>query len=106
MLFRSLPELGETVKLEHLLRDWPEGRTLFFADENGGMPAAVAYSLHDGPAALLIGPEGGFDEAERAAVRAHPAAVALSLGPRILRGETAAIAGTALWMGMQGDWFG
>lgn len=102
----ALPELGQTSKLDHLLRDWPEGRTLFFADENGGMPAAVAFSLHSGPAALLIGPEGGFDEAERAAVRAHPAAVALSLGPRILRGETAAIAGTALWMGMQGDWFG
>lgn len=102
----ALPELGDTAKLDHLLRDWPEGRTLFFADENGGMPAAVAFSLHAGPAALLIGPEGGFDEAERAAVRAHPSAVALSLGPRILRGETAAIAGTALWMGMQGDWFG
>lgn len=102
----ALPDLGETVKLEHLLRDWPEGRTLFFADENGGIPAAVAFSINNGPAALLIGPEGGFDDAEREAVRAHPAAVALSLGPRILRGETAAIAGTALWMGMQGDWFG
>ncbi|TXI10844.1 MAG: 16S rRNA (uracil(1498)-N(3))-methyltransferase [Novosphingobium sp.] len=102
----ALPDLGETMKLEHLLREWPEERTLFFADENGGMPAAVAFSIHSGPAALLIGPEGGFDETERALVRAHPAAVALSLGPRILRGETAAIAGTALWMGMQGDWFG
>ncbi|MBB4613253.1 16S rRNA (uracil(1498)-N(3))-methyltransferase [Novosphingobium taihuense] len=102
----ALPELSDRAKLDHLLRDWPEGRTLFFADENGGMPAAVAFSLHAGPAALLIGPEGGFDEAERAAVRAHPAAVALSLGPRILRGETATIAGMALWMGMQGDWFG
>jgi 16S rRNA (uracil1498-N3)-methyltransferase len=102
----ALPELGETTKLDHLLRHLPEGRTLFFADENGGMPAAVAYSISNGPAALLIGPEGGFDEAEREAVRAHPAAVALSLGPRILRGETAAIAGTALWMGLQGDWFG
>lgn len=102
----ALPDLDETVKLEHLLRDWPKGRTLFFADENGGIPAAVAFSINNGPAALLIGPEGGFDDAEREAVRAHPAAVALSLGPRILRGETAAIAGTALWMGMQGDWFG
>lgn len=103
----ALPSLGETVKLDQLLRDWPEGRKLFFADENGGMQAAAAFSIHGKePVALLIGPEGGFDEAERAAIRAHPAAVAIALGPRILRGETAAIAGTALWMGLQGDWFG
>lgn len=101
----ALPVLGETVKLDQLLRDWPEGRTLFFADENGGMPAGAAFALHGAvPAALLIGPEGGFDETERASIRAYPAAIAIGLGPRILRGETAAIAGTALWMGMQGDW--
>ncbi|WP_298283845.1 16S rRNA (uracil(1498)-N(3))-methyltransferase [Novosphingobium sp.] len=100
----ALPVLGETVKLDALLRDWPEGRVLFFADENGGMPVAEAFATHKGPAALLVGPEGGFDEAERAAIRAHPAAVAIALGPRILRGETAAIAGMALWMGMNGDW--
>ena len=103
----ALPGLGEAVKLEQLLRDWPEGRTLFFADENGGMPAAAAFALRGGePAALLVGPEGGFDDVERAAVRAHRDAVAIALGPRILRAETAAIAGTALWMGLQGDWFG
>ncbi|MBB3859156.1 16S rRNA (uracil1498-N3)-methyltransferase [Novosphingobium hassiacum] len=101
----ALPALGDPVKLDQLLRDWPEGRTLFFADENGGMQAGAAFALHGiAPAALLIGPEGGFDEAERASIRAHPAAIAIGLGPRILRGETAAIAGTALWMGMQGDW--
>lgn len=100
----ALPVLGETVKLDGLLREWPEGRTLFFADENGGMPVAEAFVAHRGPAAVLIGPEGGFDEAERAAIRAHPAAVAIALGPRILRGETAAIAGMALWMGLNGDW--
>lgn len=102
----ALPSLGETVKLDQLLRDWPEGRTLFFADENGGIPAAAAFSLHCGPAALLVGPEGGFDETERSAIRAHPAAVGIALGPRILRGETASIAGMGLWMGLQGDWFG
>lgn len=100
----ALPLLGETVKLDALLRDWAEGRVLFFADENGGMPVAEAFAAHRGPAALLVGPEGGFDEAERAAIRAHPAAVAIALGPRILRGETAAIAGMALWMGLNGDW--
>ena len=54
--------------------------------------------------ALLVGPEGGFDTAERSAIRAHAQARAITLGPRILRGETAAIAGTALWMATAGDW--
>jgi 16S rRNA (uracil1498-N3)-methyltransferase len=100
----ALPELAGTVKLEALLRDWPADRTLFFADELGGDPAAGAFLAHPGPAALLIGPEGGFDDAERAAVRALPQARAISLGPRVLRGETAAISATALWMATSGDW--
>jgi 16S rRNA (uracil1498-N3)-methyltransferase len=100
----ALPELGEVTKLETVLRDWPEGRALFFADEQGGAPAATAFAAHKGPAAVLIGPEGGFDDTERAAIRAHPMARPISLGPRILRGETAAIAATSLWMGVAGDW--
>jgi 16S rRNA (uracil1498-N3)-methyltransferase len=100
----ALPELHAPNRLAALLADWPEGRALFFADELGGAPAAQAFAAHDGPAALLIGPEGGFDDAERAAIRAHPAARATSLGPRILRGETATIAATALWMATAGDW--
>ena len=62
------------------------------------------FAAHHGPAALLIGPEGGFDEAVRAAIRALPVARPITLGPRILRGETAAIAAAALWMGTAGDW--
>jgi 16S rRNA (uracil1498-N3)-methyltransferase len=100
----ALPALDETFKLDALLRDWPEGRRLFFADEAGGVPAGAAFAMFPGPAALLIGPEGGFDDAERQVIRAHPATVAITLGPRILRAETAAIAGTALWMGTVGDW--
>jgi 16S rRNA (uracil1498-N3)-methyltransferase len=100
----ALPELAEPVKLEALLRGWPGERTLFFADELGGEPAAAAFVANPGPAALLIGPEGGFDDAERAAVRALPQARPIGLGPRILRGETAAIAATALWMATAGDW--
>jgi 16S rRNA (uracil1498-N3)-methyltransferase len=100
----ALPTLGEVTKLDALLRDWPEGRALFFADELGGVPAAAAFVAHNGPAAVLIGPEGGFDDAERAAILAHPMARPISLGPRILRGETAAIAATSLWMGVAGDW--
>ena len=100
----ALPELAAPEKLEQLLKHWPPGRALFFADELGGDPAAAAFAAHSGPAALVIGPEGGFDDAERAAIRAHPQARAITLGPRILRGETAAIAGAALWMGVKGDW--
>lgn len=100
----ALPALAETTKLDALLRDWPADRALFFADEEGGAPAAAAFAAHTGPAAILTGPEGGFDQAERDAVRAHPAAVAITLGPRILRGETAGIAAVALWMGTRGDW--
>lgn len=100
----ALPELAEPVKLEALLRDWPAERRLFFADELGGEPAVRAFAGDPGPAAVLIGPEGGFDDAERAAVRALPQARPISLGPRILRGETAAIAAAALWMAAAGDW--
>lgn len=100
----ALPRLAPPVKLDALLRGWEAGRALFFADENGGDPAASAFAAHTGAAALLIGPEGGFDAEERTAIRAHAAARAITLGPRILRGETAAIAGCALWMGTAGDW--
>jgi 16S rRNA (uracil1498-N3)-methyltransferase len=100
----ALPELAAPVKLEMLLKSWPQSRALFFADELGGDPAAATFAAHSGPAALLTGPEGGFDEAERAAVRLFSPARAITLGPRILRGETAAIAATALWMGTSGDW--
>jgi 16S rRNA (uracil1498-N3)-methyltransferase len=100
----ALPELAEVVKLDALLQAWPGERTLFFADELGGEPAVAAFGAASGPAALLIGPEGGFDEAERAAIRALPQARPITLGPRILRGETAAIAATALWMASAGDW--
>ncbi len=100
----ALPALDAPVKLDALLADWPQGRALFFADELGGEAPAAAFARHAGPAALLIGPEGGFTEAERAAIRAHPQAHAISLGPRILRGETAAITALSLWMAIAGDW--
>lgn len=99
----ALPVLAVPVKLEHMLRDWPEDRALFFANEMGGETAAEAFA-GSRKAALLTGPEGGFDDAERAAIRALPQARAITLGPRILRGETAAIAATALWMAIAGDW--
>ncbi len=100
----ALPELAEPVKLGALLKQRDPARTLFFADELGGAPAREAFAASPGPAALLTGPEGGFDDAEREAIRALPSAAPITLGPRILRGETAAIAAVSLWMAIAGDW--
>lgn len=100
----ALPELDDMQKLDALLKGWPAGRTLFFADETGGEPMASVFPAHTGPAAFLIGPEGGFAPEERDMIRAHKQAVPISLGPRILRAETAAIASVASWMAMNGDW--
>ncbi|MDO7843494.1 16S rRNA (uracil(1498)-N(3))-methyltransferase [Sphingomonas immobilis] len=100
----AVPELAEPVKLAALLRDWPGERALYFADEAGGVPAAAAMRDGSASAAILIGPEGGFDEEERAAVRGVTAAVGVSLGPRILRADTAAAAAVAVWMSVRGDW--
>jgi 16S rRNA (uracil1498-N3)-methyltransferase len=96
----ALPELAEPRKLDAVLRDWPEKRVLYFADEGGGDPFAAA----PGPAAILIGPEGGFTEEERAAIRSLAFARPVSLGPRILRADTAALAAISLWMAAAGDW--
>ena len=96
----ALPVLEEPRKLEAVLNDWPGDRLLWFADEGGGEPFAPAR----GPAAILVGPEGGFTDEERAAIRALPQARPVSLGPRILRADTAALAAIALWMGAAGDW--
>ena len=98
----KLPHIARPVSLADLLRSRDAGRTLYFADENGGEAAASAFK--PGPAMILTGPEGGFTEEERSAVRATPAASAISLGPRILRAETAALAALAAFMTVAGDW--
>ena len=95
-----LPAIAEPIPLKSLLRD--PGRTLYFADETGGEPAATAFKPR--PATIVTGPEGGFTDEERAAIRATPNAVAISLGPRILRAETAALAALAAYMTVAGDW--
>jgi 16S rRNA (uracil1498-N3)-methyltransferase len=100
----ALPEVGAPMKLDQFLGDFPKSRTLFFADENGGLPFAQTLSSHTGSAAILIGPEGGFADHEREMIRAHSAAVPVSLGPRILRADSAAIAAVSVWMSVAGDW--
>jgi len=97
-----LPELVEPQPLPRFLEQRDTVRTLYFADEGGGEPAASAFKT--GPATILTGPEGGFTDEERAAIRAAPNTVPVSLGPRILRAETAALAALASFMTVAGDW--
>jgi 16S rRNA (uracil1498-N3)-methyltransferase len=97
-----LPEIAEPLALKKLIAERDPDRRLYFADEGGGDPAATAFA--PGPALLLTGPEGGFTDEERALVRAAPNAVPISLGPRILRAETAALASLAAYMAIAGDW--
>jgi 16S rRNA (uracil1498-N3)-methyltransferase len=98
----ALPELAEPVKLSALLKTWDAHRALIFADETGGTP--LAEIAQPGAAAILIGPEGGFTPEERDTIRATPGAIGISLGPRILRAETAAAAAISAWMSKAGDW--
>ena len=97
-----LPVIDELVALERLLKDRDSGRMLYFADETGGEPMVTAFE--SGPGLILTGPEGGFTPEERALIRAAVGVKPISLGPRILRAETAALAAVAGWMAFAGDW--
>lgn len=103
----EVPEIGAAVRLEKLLAGWDPARRLFFMDESGGgRPAAEAFGEYKGPAALLVGPEGGFAEEELSLLRSLPFARAVSLGPLILRAETAAAAALSVWQATSGLWNG
>ena len=98
-----VPEVAGLSKLDRLLTDWDKTRNIAFCDE-----ALVGESgrLPDipGPWAILIGPEGGFSDDERKRLRAFDHATPISLGPRILRADTAAVAALTLWQSHLGDW--
>lgn len=98
----SLAVIVEPVKLDAFLQDRDPARTLYFADEAGGDAAGPAFE--PGPAVILVGPEGGFTPDEAKTVRGSSNAMPISLGPRILRAETAALAAVATWMAAVGDW--
>jgi 16S rRNA (uracil1498-N3)-methyltransferase len=102
----SVPELCEPVKLDSLLNDWPLGRKLVFCDElaDQGDSLERLASLRGNPIALLIGPEGGFSSEERALLNSFTFVTSISLGPRILRADTAAVAAMALVQSVAGDW--
>jgi 16S rRNA (uracil1498-N3)-methyltransferase len=101
------PEVAAVETLGEALHRWPPERLLVFCDEEAerGSPLdALANVTADGGVGLLIGPEGGFDDDERALILATPRALRLSLGPRILRADTAAVAALALIQATLGDW--
>ena len=106
----NVPTVGDAVKLDKLLSEWPADRKIMFCDEDlSGTPAQTALAAADekpaaAPWAILIGPEGGFDDTERALIRNHSNCVTVSLGPRILRADTAAMAAISLWQSALGDW--
>lgn len=101
-----VPEVAEPVRLEAALDGWEPGRRLMFCDETrDAAPAAEALAAAErGPWAILIGPEGGFTAEEAARLRATPQVLRVTLGPRVLRADTAAVAAITLWQAALGDW--
>jgi len=100
-------EIAAPERLEKVLADWPAERLLVFCDEDAPQAnpiAALASAAPSAGVALLIGPEGGFDDFEREAIGRAPNVLRLSLGPRILRADTAAVAALALVQSRYGDW--
>jgi len=97
-----LPDIDDPAPLAKLLDARDPTRRLYFADEAGGERAATAFAPP--PALILVGPEGGFTDDERERIRAAPNSIALSLGPRVLRAETAALAALSAYMALVGDW--
>jgi 16S rRNA (uracil1498-N3)-methyltransferase len=95
----DVPQIAEPVKLDRLLADWDVTRRLA-----GDAPTVLEAVTTPGPWAILIGPEGGFSPGERDRLRALPYAAAATLGPRILRADTAAISALTLWQAAVGDW--
>jgi 16S rRNA (uracil1498-N3)-methyltransferase len=98
-----VPPVDDLIKLDRFLADWPPDRQLMFCDE---VLIGDPVGLPDirGPWAILIGPEGGFSPAERDRLRSLPFAHPVSLGPRILRADTAAVAALTVWQQALGDW--
>ncbi len=99
-----VPEVRDLAKLDDVLANWPEGRRLMFCSEALAGEGVGLDAAEPGPWAILIGPEGGFSEAERVRLAALPFARAVSLGPRILRADTASVAALTMWQMALGDW--
>ncbi len=99
-----VPPVEEMSRLSRLLDNWKPARRILWADESRVGPAEALARLPTGPWAILIGPEGGFSEAERTRLRNLDCVTPISLGPRILRADTAVCAAITLWQSSLGDW--
>lgn len=101
-----VPEVADLQPLARVLDTWSQGRRILWCDEHLAGPAVPLGGLPRGPWAVLIGPEGGFSEPEQARLRGQTFVHPISLGPRILRADTAAVAALTLWQAALGDWGG
>ncbi|HWA29509.1 MAG TPA: 16S rRNA (uracil(1498)-N(3))-methyltransferase, partial [Rhizomicrobium sp.] len=99
----TVPEIRAAVALDKLLKTWPAERRILFCDE-GGDAMPIAKAAVEAPCAILAGPEGGFDPVERELIRSYAFVTPVTLGPRILRADTAALAALAIWQSVKGDW--
>ena len=102
----AVPQVREAVKLETLLDGWDKSRRLIFCDEvhETQNPLSALVAISEKHLAVLIGPEGGFSDAERSLLHPLPFVTAIPLGPRILRADTAAVAALAVVQTVLGDW--
>jgi 16S rRNA (uracil1498-N3)-methyltransferase len=102
----TVPEISEPSSLKQVLSAWDPERVLAFCDEAGdATDAATAFEARKAARwAILTGPEGGFDPEEREYIRSMTFSVPVTLGPRILRADTAALAAIAVWQSLRGDW--
>jgi 16S rRNA (uracil1498-N3)-methyltransferase len=99
-----VPEVADLVALDRLLSGWPAERRILWCDESLVGVSEGLSSAEPGAWAILIGPEGGFSDQEKARLRTMTQVLAASLGPRILRADTAAVAALTLWQAALGDW--
>ncbi|MFM8747503.1 MAG: 16S rRNA (uracil(1498)-N(3))-methyltransferase [Aestuariivirga sp.] len=100
-----VPDVMEPVKLAPLIAAWEPGRALVYCDETAAIANPLDALKHlRAPAAVLVGPEGGFTKDEKAMLRSLPFVTAISLGPRIMRADTAAVAALAVMQAVLGDW--
>jgi 16S rRNA (uracil1498-N3)-methyltransferase len=106
----TIPEVVDMAKLDTVLDNWPGERRLLFCDEEKGDPLVlkalmtVSQKPARSPWGILIGPEGGFTSKERELIRSYSYCIPASLGPRVLRADTAALAALSLWQAAIGDW--
>ncbi len=102
----AIPNVREPVKLRDMLERWPAERRIIYCDEDSATqnPLPALRKIEEKSLALLVGPEGGFSDEERAVLRGLPFVTAVPLGPRILRADTAAVAALAVVQAAIGDW--